>query len=260
MLRNFLLVFLLIISSGCVAWAERLTFVADSWCPYNCTPGSQREGILIEIIKQVFEARGFTVEYRVSSWSRAIKDARRGKYTGIVGAFHDDAPDFVFSSHPIIESQQAFFAERKSTWQYTGIPSLSKVSLGVIQDYSYAPELDKYIQKNKNNPRLIQVSSGEEALKNIIKKTLLGRISAFVEDSRVEEYVARSMGVDGQLKAVGVLVTQDVFVAFSPANVRSGEFAVMLEEGIVELKQSGKFDQILSRYGVSLPTPQSPNI
>lgn len=44
---------------------RRLVVAADEWCPYNCMPGSERPGYLIEVLQSVYGKLGITVEYRV---------------------------------------------------------------------------------------------------------------------------------------------------------------------------------------------------
>ena len=77
---------LAVLSPVATAGAETLTLVADEWCPYNCTPGDEKPGFLVEIVKKVFEPQGFTVDYKIVPWARAIRDTRAGRYSAILGA------------------------------------------------------------------------------------------------------------------------------------------------------------------------------
>ncbi len=52
--------------------AETITLAADVWCPFNCNPGGDPPGYMVEVAKAVFEPRGHTVTYRVLPWARAV--------------------------------------------------------------------------------------------------------------------------------------------------------------------------------------------
>lgn len=45
------------------ARAETITIVADPWCPYNCEPGSDEPGFMVEIARRVFAEAGIEVRY-----------------------------------------------------------------------------------------------------------------------------------------------------------------------------------------------------
>jgi polar amino acid transport system substrate-binding protein len=100
--------------------AETITLVADEWCPYNCAPGDAKPGFLIEIARRIFEPAGFGVDYKIVPWARAIRDARAGRYTAIVGAIRSEAPDFVFPETAAFPSGTHAFVRAGSDWRYAG--------------------------------------------------------------------------------------------------------------------------------------------
>ncbi|GIX35982.1 MAG: amino acid ABC transporter substrate-binding protein [Lysobacteraceae bacterium] len=250
-LRNALwatAVTLVTISFG--ARADTITIVADEWCPYNCSPDSDRPGYMIEIASKALGVAGHTIKYSTMPWSRAIEEARRGKYTAIVGAARNDAPDFVFPDEPLGISGSVFAVKKGSTWKYTGIDSLATVSIGVIQDYSYAEDLDAYIAKYAKDAKRVQAATGETALGTNIRKLEAGRIDALVEDRAVLEYELAEEGKLGQFDYAGTLKQSEVFIAFSPAHPAAKEYARLLAEGVRALRASGELDTILARYGL----------
>ena len=80
------------------AIGETISLRADAWCPYTCDPGAAKPGFMIEIAKMALEPAGHKVDYKVLNWARAITETRKGKFTAIVGAAKDDAPDFIYPS------------------------------------------------------------------------------------------------------------------------------------------------------------------
>jgi len=232
------------------AESNEIVLVADEWCPYNCVPGGNREGFLVDIACAAFEHRGMKVIYKTMPWSRAIEAARHNEVTGILGAYKEDAPDFIFPRLKLGESGQEFYVPSGTTWRFDGLKSLESISLGVIRDYSYGEELDNYIKRNQGNPRRIQMAAGAEALQTNVTKLFAGRIAVVVEDEAVmNSYLVRA-GLDGKVAQVGSLPKEPIYVAFSPSNKRSAEFANILDEEQARLRQSGQLKEIFRKYNV----------
>lgn len=232
------------------AQAATISIVADEWCPYNCTPGSDKPGYMIEIAQKVLGEAGHTIDYRNMPWSRAIEEARRGKFDAIVGAAQGDAPDFVFPSAKLGVSANVLMVKAGNPWRYTDMASLATVSLGTIRDYSYGDELDAYIGEHEKDPKRVQVASGDSALETNFKKLDAGRIDVLVEDRNVVEYHLAGSGQAASFGVAGDLGEDDLYIAFSPANPNAAEYARLIDEGVRKLRASGELAAILARYGL----------
>ncbi len=254
MYRLFVLIMCAFLFLSSKAFAETVTIAADRWCPYNCEPGSEHPGFMIEIAEKVFAKHNIKVEYLVVPWTRAIEESRQNKYTAIVGAAHKDAPDFVFPETAQGLMRNSFYVKKGDTWKFTNIASLAKISLGVIADYSYNEELDKYIVKNKKNSKLIQVISGDGALDTNIKKVVAGRVGAIIDAEYVINYTLAQNKMIGKIEKAGAVPptkNDNLFVAFSPKNPKAKEYAEMLSKGTDELRKSGQLQKILNFYNVT---------
>lgn len=237
-----------------------VTLAADIWCPYNCAPDSDKPGILVEIAKQAFEAKGYKLDYRNIVWTRAIEEARTGKITGIIGAAKGDAPDFIFPETPQAASIMAFYAPATSTWRYTGLDSLEDISLGVISGYAYGDDIDAYIAKNSDNLQKIQSLDGDEALDMNILKLQKGRIHALVESRNVMQFQLAEKNLDQAIIEVGALPlteAQNLYIAFSPADEQSHEYAKILADTTTAMEKDGRLDALFKKYGISSPAPEA---
>lgn len=241
-------ILLLILLTPFSASADTITLVADIWCPYNCDPADANPGILIEVAKYGLEKAGHKVEYSNVPWARAIEDSRSGKYTGIVGAYKDDAPDFVYPDKGIMVSNNDFFVKKGSTWKFNGIESLKTISLGTIRDYSYGEEIDQYIAENQKDTTKIQMRAGDEALSKNIRKLIAGRIDVTIEDAAVMNYQLKQSGLSSQVVQAGTFGGDDVHVAFSPANPKAAQYAEAVSVGLKELEKSGELEKIMAKY------------
>lgn len=233
---------------------ETITLVADEWCPYNCAPNSEKQGFMVEIATQAFSKHGIKLSYKTLPWSRAINDVRSYKYTAIVGAAHDDAPDFIFPQISQGKIRNAFFVEKDSNWKYTSKESLKTISMGVIADYSYNEEIDAYVKENAKNPRLVQIVAGDKSLNNNVFKLLEGRIHALLEDASVMNNYLSNFAEADSIKVAGYLPetkSDNIYIAFSPKEPKAKEYAEILSAETERMRKNGELKKILVRYGVS---------
>jgi len=247
--RLWLLSSLLVAASA--TQAAGITLVSDRWCPYNCDPGSDKPGYMVEIVQIVFGRAGHQVEYQALPWARAVVAARNGEYDGVIGAARDgSARDFVFPDVPAGMSANAFLVRRGHPWRYTGIDSLPAVRLGVVLNYSYDAELDAYLAQHRGDPSKVLAEPGDGALARNLRKLESGQIEALIENRSVLEYQLAQRGLSDRFEFAGEMPSRGSYIAFSPVKPASAEYARLLGEGIRELRRSGELDRILARYGL----------
>lgn len=241
-----------LILNATFAMSATIPVVGDEWCPYNCKP-SNKPGFMIKLAERIFEKSGHTIEYSVVPWKRAKLGIKDGIYDGIVGMTKNKTTEklYVFPEQELGESQFCFYALSESQWEFTGVPSLKEIKLGVINGYGYGADgtpIEEYLTNNKDTP-FVNAISGRYALKQIIKMILLERLTTVIEDSMVMEYTLATMGHQTKFKKVGCLEEVDrVHIAFSLKNPRSGEYAKILSKGIIELKKSGEYEEVINSY------------
>ncbi len=230
--------------------AEQITIRADVWYPHNGEPKSSMPGYMIEIANKLFIAKGIEVNYDTLPWERALTMTRNGDIDCVVGAATGDAPDFVFPSEPLGRDQSTAFVKKGSAWKYGGVPSLSKVKLGVIEGYSYVTDVDEYIKANKSNTN-IQSVAGDTPLEQNMRKLAAGRIDVIIESRPVFLATAGKLGMSEKFAEAGTVgEPNDLFIACSPKRDSSKRFTRILSEGVPALRASGKLKMILSKYGL----------
>lgn len=248
MKHPFLLILLL---TSISARADKIVLAADEWCPYNCSPNTVQEGYIIDIARTVFEKTGHTVDYKTMNWARAIVDARSGKITAVVGAIPEEVPDFILTKESLGVSQDHFYVLAKNTWRYKNIASLSKVQLGVINSYAYNRDILDFIKASKTSTN-IHTASGEHALENNINMVIQGRLDALIEDQNVYHLIANKMGVMNKLVDAGSSGSYtQLYIAFSPKNPKSQQYADLLSAGVIELQKNGELQKILAKYNLT---------
>jgi polar amino acid transport system substrate-binding protein len=242
-----------LIFTGSLKAQTVISFRADSWYPYNGKPSDAKPGYAVELLKMIYEPKGFKVDYQIMPWKRAIADGETGQHNAIIGAIKVDAPTFVFPEEPVGTSDTTFFIKKEMKWKYDGIASLAGKQLGVVAGYSYGEPLDAYIKANAANPALISESSGDTASELGIKRLQAGRIDIYAETASVfwAQLDKQSISRDIFVCAGTMTDPEPIFVAFSPAKPESKDHAKMFSEGIRALRKSGELAKILAKYGIS---------
>lgn len=233
------------------AQADVITLRADEWCPYNCAEDSDKPGYGIEIAKEIFSKAGHTVEYKTMAWARALEEGRKGGIVAVIGADKTEAADYVFPDQAVAVIDNTFVVKKGSAWKYAGPASLEKIKLGAIQGYSYSGEVGNYMTAAAKNAARIDMVGGDNALEMNLKKLVAGRVDATVDAKPVLAYKLLKLNLADKVEFAGSVDPSEIYIAFSPANPKSKEYAAILDKGIADLRASGRLKQILDRYGVT---------
>lgn len=228
--------------------ADEITIVADQWSPYCGVPDTAKPGYGIEIAQLAFKNAGHTVKYINMPWNRAITATRKGNYNAIIGAYKEEAPDFVFPEEEFGVTNNCFYVKNGNSWKFKDLQSLQNLRVGLVEDYSYGEELDRYFKEHKES---VQYARGEDPSETNIRKLLAGRFDVFIEDENVVLEKIEKMGVaDKVINAGETGVKGKIYIAFSPNFAKSKEYADIFTKGIKTLEESGELKKILDKYGL----------
>lgn len=250
-MRWFLILSLLAVGAASAAQADEITLAADVWCPYNCAPGAERPGYMVEIAAQAFESAGHKLTYKTMPWARALADVEAGKLTGALGASPEEAAGLLYPKQPLAQSRNILVARAGDSFAWTSIKSLEPHALGTILDYSYGTTLDAYIKANIKNTNRIQVMGGDEPLKGNLRKLLAGRIALTIDDVNVMTYEIADQKLTDAVRLVDMAdAPNPLYIGFSPKLPQAAAYAKLLDDTIVKLRASGGLEKILARYGL----------
>ncbi len=249
--KAWLMILIIISFSFSAVWAETISLVADEWPPFNGVPNSGNEGFIVDVARAVFEKNGVRVAYEILPWKRAVEMTREGLYNGIIGATKAEAPDFIFHSEELFKFYDAFYVKKGSSWRFIQKTDIEYGPIGVIEGYEYNQWLLDYIQIHKNNLDRVQIITGENPLERNILKLIDGRIDTVIDNENVILNIARQMNVLDQIVLAGYTTeSSSIYIAFSPKLPKSKTYAKILNQGIVDLRETGEFKKILMKYGL----------
>ncbi len=230
--------------------AEVISIRADVWFPINGEPNSSAPGYMIELAQKIAATSGHEVDYKTMPWERSVAQVREGEFDCVVGAYKEDAPDFIYPDTPWGIDESFFYTKKGSSWQFKGISSLDSVKIGSIGGYAYDDALDAYIEANKSTSK-VQVINANNALENNIKKVIAGRIDATVESKLVMSAKLKELGLVQDIVPAGRLGTPtEMYIACSPAKASSKNYVKLFTEGTHKLRQSGELKTLLEKYGL----------
>jgi len=236
------------------AQADTLVITGSEWCPYNCAMADSQPGYVVDIAKKVFEPAGHQVEYKVLPWARALRELEDGKANGLIGASKTEErvqKGYVFPQQTIGVAENVFFVKADDSWTFADIPSLEKLSVAVIRDYSYGDAFDAYLAANRSAGTKVQELSGDGALARNFEKVAIGRADTTIEDRAVGLYELKKLGKANAFKQAGGLGPDPIYVAFSPKDPKAKDYAALLDAGIVRMRADGSLKAILEAYGLS---------
>lgn len=230
--------------------AEVISIRSDIWYPINGEPDSAAPGYMIEMAQIIARRAGHDIDYKLMPWERSLLEVRRGAYDCVVGAYKEDAPDFVFPESPWGVDEVLFYVRKGFDWRYEGVSSLYGIRLGVIGGYAYDEAFDRYVEANSGSLG-VQVIYSNDALESNIRKLMLGRIQATLESRLVMQARLREMNLTGQIVPAGALgKILNMYIACSPARTSSQQYVRLFDQGLRQLRESGELAEILARYGV----------
>lgn len=252
MLKHSICSFFILLSISFQVTAEKITLAADVWCPINCLTTDVKVGYMVEIAQLIFNKHDIDVDYQIMPWARAIHEAERGGINGVIGAFKGDAPNFIFPKQELGIIGNSFFALSTSNWQYTTLNSLHSVTLGIIKDYDYGPELAAYIDDPKNSERLLAITGDKSVSTRAIQMLMAERVDVLIESDLVFWHSASQLQLTNQLKRVGQSgPAEKAYIAFSPEHPQSTRYAEILSQGMIKLRATGELAIILAKYGLT---------
>ena len=229
--------------------AATIELRADAWCPFNCEPGSEQPGFMVEIAQEALALYGHKVNYETMNWARSLEYARNGRIDGVIGTDDGESPDFIFGT-PIGTYREAAAFRPGEGSSLDDAEGLIGLRVGGITGYEYSDFVAEYVEENADTG-LVQLLSGDTALEQNLRKLLAGRVDLVPDERSVLAYTLASMNIATEVEIVLAEQVEDLFIGFSPARESSTLYARQLSEGIAQLQASGRIAEIMSRYGLA---------
>ena len=111
-----------------------IIFAVDEWCPQHCQKDKNREGYIVDIIKEIFALENIPIEITYLPWLRAIIGTRDGTFAGLLTPTKISNPELLFHSRPIGYQEYCIYVKKSSSWKYSDISSFKNTSVVYLED------------------------------------------------------------------------------------------------------------------------------
>lgn len=226
---------------------DTLHLASTDWCPYSCANQPAMPGIVAEYVTEVLAREHISLQLTFLPWSRAVVEAQRGTFDGLLTAVADEAPSLAFTRTPISHYQDCLYAKPDSEWEYHGVESFANRRLGVVYGYGYTKEINAYIASA--NEKHVIALRGVNSTARLWNMLLLGRFDVFLEEQRAILWQAHVQQRNiNTLQLVKCLTPQPFHLALYPGRTYSNELLTRLDRAFSDETNQVLWQQIQSRY------------
>jgi len=242
--KLLLLLFLILISPVNLFANETIVLATGEWPPY--TSEKDPQGKIAEVILiEAFKLKNINVVCKYVPWKRAYKYTERGE---VVGTFpwtktkEREKDLIIFTKEPLISVKTVFFHLKSLDFKWNDYNDIKKYRVGATLGYS-----DVEFLKEKG----VKVDIAPKEVLNF-KKLLGNRIdivpSAFLVGYNI---INKTFTQDKALlftNSPKPLYTENDFLVISKKIPNGQKIADTFDSGLRELKQSGKYDEIIMKF------------
>lgn len=247
LIQIIIVLFIYFLTSHVSAKNKKVILASDEWCPFFCYENNQATGILTELIKEALHGSNFDLEIKVINWARAVEMAKQGEISGLIGAYKDDVPNFLFSVLPPYSSSDCFYGLSNNKFIYQGIKSLNNQRVGIINSYGYGAEIDSYKVTEAGKKIFFEVS-GEDPLIQNLSKLEAGRLDLIIENQAVINHLAKKNEKYKKITSKGCLKEKEVHIAFSPVKEENKEVVTLFSNYLKSKKGQKKINELKKKY------------
>lgn len=207
---------------------------------------------MVDIAREIFEAAGMRVDYRVVNFAVMRRMAHDGSATALPGVASDMDGAVRLPELAQGNSANAVAMVRGLDFTFNDPEDFTPFRLGVIKDYDYGGALQAYVERNHDNPDRITVLSGfgYSHLVQGLRMLTSGRMDMLLDDHNVLRWQVRRMGLDHKVETVPLRDDADLFVGFSANDPRAPALARLMTEGTRRLRETGRLAAIMRQYGL----------
>jgi len=229
---------------------SRLRFASITWPPYAGETISGY-GIASYILTQACKRVGLTAEFYFMPWTRAMKETKEGKYDALYNAYYSEqrAQDYAISDG-YFQTLLTLCTKSDTPIEYDGTPqSLHPYRLGLVRGYVNTESID-------NDDEIIKDEAENDILN--LRKLIRGRVDLIAIDKyQALHLVKNNPTIEADVSDIRfiypILEMKELHVMFSKSKPDWQKNLRLLNRGLREIKADGTLNDIMIRYGFSVP-------
>ncbi|MBF0118774.1 MAG: amino acid ABC transporter substrate-binding protein [Desulfobacterales bacterium] len=248
----------LFIYANVLAAEKKIIVVAEEWPPFEFLDQDKKPtGIDVDIASEILKKLNIDFEVKILPWARAWEMLQKGEADASFSTSKKaEREEFLYyPNESMWVSEVVFFVKKdKKLPEFKGYEDAKKnnLKIGVIRGNSYNdafwqafPYADT--EKKKINAQLDEAVDMETN----IKKLAAGRIDLYIVDKTVGLYGVKKLNLQNEITYYEtVLYSKNYPMPFakksSYPNIK--EVGEKFEKELIELKKSGKYDEIRKKW------------
>jgi len=242
---SLVLIMSIVLTSGLLAFGAdkpTYTFATEAaWAPWDYyNEEGDLVGIDIDIIREIAKVQDFNVKFTVSSWSSLIPMVNMGKadMTGGGMSITEKREEKVDFTDPYWFTEMAVLAREDSD-----LNIFEALTHGATISNQSNTTGAEWVRKNLIEKGYDLNQKLYETYPQATQALIAGKVDATVQDKTTAERVVKK---GKPVKILGFFRTGEAYgYAVQEGNE---ELLQTLNEGLKKIKESGKFDQIVSKY------------
>lgn len=227
-----------------VSASEKIRMGIDEMPPY-ISQEMEYYGFLCRIITEVFAAEGIEVVYEFVPWNRAILTCEAGHLHGTPGWFRTPEREKTFYvTDPLVDDSQSFFHLKDYKFDWNTIEDLKGIRIGATLGYNYGDEFAK--AEKEKRITVERIPTDEQNFQKLLAK----RIDIFPMNT-LTGYSMLNKLFSPQVS--GMFTTHPKPIRSAPLHLLLSKkipdnerLLKLFNNGLQELKESGKYEQYLN--------------
>jgi len=222
---------------------KTITFNMGEWPPYVSEDKSKKY-LAEEIVNEVFAHQGYNVHYEYFPWKRSYINVQHGKANGSFPWYHNQEreSEFIIPKEALFQDSSVFFHLKSNDFHWENFEDLKKYKIGGVIGFINVDILKKQgvdvIVLNKDHLNF--------------KMMLAGRLDAYpVSEFIGHDIINRTLSPEEAslfTHHTKILNEGGLYILFSKNTDHAQEFADAFDLGIVALKASGRYDEIIANF------------
>ncbi|WP_395610354.1 substrate-binding periplasmic protein [Pseudomonas sp. B22129] len=213
----------------------KVMLASEEWNDYTNKDGS---GLAWDVLRQVFEPAGITLQTRSVPYTRSVGLAQRGEVDGWVGSYRDEARDVLYP-HWNFDSDH-IYALGLATTPTPSIATLGNYRLAWVRGYKY----EEYLP---NVHRFNQI----ERRDGILPMLQHGRADFYIDAHTEAKFVLSQSGNPSQFKLTHI-AELPLYVGFAD-NDRGRALMAVYDQRMAALVRSGELKPIFEHWKQPYP-------
>ena len=233
---------------------QHLSIAVGDWPPYFDQEAPD-QGIVAQLLRDVFAEEGFTVSYHFLPWKRAYYEAAMGKHDATAVWMHAEEREQEFTfSDPALKERFVVFHLKDQPVSWSSVEDLSDLRLGGSIGYSYGSAFDQAIEDD-----LLSIEWVASTVLNF-RRLLFDRIDAFPEEINVGYHILRRELDPEEASRIThhprPLLENESFVLFPKTRPDTVQLAERFNDRLQAFRDSGRYDHYFKNPQYSLQPRQ----